>query len=249
MVPTACSQCPAGFACANGACTGTRAWRTLATSSPTHSACLLIACPVSTFSSAAGSTTCTACPAGAFTVGTNATGIEQCLCLAGFSGVNGAACTGTCVTFDGRRPCVRGQTDRAATIPMHPACPINSYKPTVGSGACTQCTDNSFTNSVGTVNASQCLCSPGYYGSGTLGCQSTHTEKKGGGGGGVGATNIAYGSRARILAHKGCPSCDLTAFCPATGLTGCICQAGFTGSDNSACTRTCDCTSTPRGRS
>ena len=65
--------------------------------------CLVVApfplgavCPVNTFgSSTPGGTNCTSCPAGTFTTSTGTSDVNNCLCKAGFEGVNGDVCTGT----------------------------------------------------------------------------------------------------------------------------------------------------------
>ena len=63
-----------------------------------------------------------------------------------------------------------------APLPCPPraACPVNTFKPLLGPGSCTQCVANSGTASSAAVAASQCVCSSSYYGSGDTSCSRTH---------------------------------------------------------------------------
>jgi hypothetical protein len=89
------------------------------------------ACPVNTYSTSIGSTSCTACPAGYFTANAASTSALTCQpCARGlFSTGNGAACT---------------------------ACPLNTYSNNVGSAACTNCLPGTFTRAVGSNSSALC---------------------------------------------------------------------------------------------
>jgi len=64
-----------------------------------------------------------------------------------------------------------------------PACPLNTFKNVTGEGECYQCPPNSYTATTASNSVDDCLCNPGYYGSGELGCSRTlaatiHTRPK-----------------------------------------------------------------------
>ena len=140
------------------------------------------------------------------------------------------------------------------------ACAANTYKSTTGTGTCTPCVDNSVTAGSGSSDPTQCTCVNGYYGSGDTQCScasraSRHPPVPGTGTrhrlrsqlaeAAVVAACLAVGLcavfvRACIffLFPSACPTCGLNSFCPTNSLSGCICQAGFTGADNTDCSGT-----------
>ena len=94
------------------------------------------ACGAGNYSAAVGATaasTCLACPASSLSP--SGSGVStNCVCIAGFSGPDGGACT---------------------------ACAAGKYKPAAGSAPCTDCLANSYHALTGRTAASACQCNAG----------------------------------------------------------------------------------------
>ena len=122
-------------------------------------------------SATAGGTNCTACPAGTFTTSAGTTNTNNCLCKAGYEGVNGAVCTGK---RRGRESWDllknAALTNEGSVGVVLTACPIGFYKSAIGNGTCTPCGTNAYTASTGSSSSSQCLCLASYYGNAAVAC-------------------------------------------------------------------------------
>ena len=165
------------------------------------------ACPVNTFASAPGTgtalTRCIACAGTTDTQGVaGASSPQQCICPAGQYGNGGDTCT---------------------------LCPAGSYKTAAGNGnssACILCPPGATTlGGTGSVTYDDCLCAPGYYGSGAtcLACPSdTFKTDSGNGNATVVCTACAIGTTTG----------GVTA---ASTSSSCLCPAGKYGSGNSLC--------------
>jgi hypothetical protein len=92
-------------------------------------------CPANTFKSSEGNSACTLCAANA-SAPTGSAAMTACLCLPGFTGVNGGPCA----------PCARGE-----------------YKSVNGSSACVKCANNTMSPGASS-KMTDCLCIGGYVG-------------------------------------------------------------------------------------
>ena len=125
-------------------------------------------CLAGTYSELPGSSACVACPGGSYATGAGSLNVTtNCtLCGAGsYSTLEGATALAACVK------CAMGyyQPDQGALLCL--ACPKDTYLNTTGAAAAASClTCAPFSETVGTnsTTRAQCLCSKGYFSSGSV---------------------------------------------------------------------------------
>lgn len=134
--------------------------------------------PNATGCSGSTPTECNDCPANSGTLHSATAqnpniGIKSCLCNENFYGPLGGPCTQchtTQVRPEGRVAfdtniancqCIAGHEPN--TTAECSACAIGSYKDAIGNTACTACPATFTTESTGTVDASACVCAPGFF--------------------------------------------------------------------------------------
>ena len=224
-------------------------------------------CAVGLFAPAQGLGACTACPPYTTTRAVGATDISMCVCIAGFSGLDGGPCTRMLTA--NCRPHARAHASlahfdlagaRTLVVVMHaPACPSDTYKDVVGSDACAACPANSFTNGAsGATSVAQCICPPGYTGANGTSCNGTwagpiKTRARSTSTHGVckplammdlrarSCTACPAGSYKSDAGSASCTPCapkTTTAELAAISSTACTCAPGFSGPNAQACAGT-----------
>ncbi|EKX34852.1 hypothetical protein GUITHDRAFT_119038 [Guillardia theta CCMP2712] len=191
----ACTPCPAGtyktttggtFYNASGACQE---------------------CPIDTYTEVQAQTwACTPCPAYSYTLQSRTSNASHCICESGHYRVSKTLCN----------PCTPGSYKHDSSAPGKPCdlCPIDTYLPVYGSiGPCFPCINHTTTLGLtGRVYARDCVCNPGYYGSGNSSCSlcpKNHYCL-----GGLNALQCPFGSYSKV----GAPN-----------ISSCVCLAGFHG--------------------
>ena len=225
---TACDDCPANSVDVSGQYCICNAGYHL--SAP--DTCLQ--CDVGTWKSGSGNATggCTTCGEHMTTLNTESTGIESCLCNAGYYG-NYDACqscaTGTYTNSVGNTICTDcpvgsssltntndEESDCVADVGyeklngVYTECNIGFYKNTIESIACSECAHGSTTASTGSTQNTQCECiSPNYYGNAGEECLCA------GGYARWHEDDHTHATIRRLLSHEDCNLCEAGKYCPA----------------------------------
>ena len=165
------------------------------------------ACAPGTYKPAPGNDACTPCANFSITPVPGAVNATQCACRedAAFEGPAGGPCVcraGTTLDGDTCRACAPG-----------------TYKPAPGNDACTACPENS-NSTPGAVNATQCICLPGFAGAP---------------GGNCGTCGVDEYLEVEAGDCRACPNHTIS-HAGTIGVEGCVCRPGFTGADGEACT-------------
>ena len=101
------------------------------------------------------------------------------------------------------------------------ACPLGTYKSSLGSAACTSCPSNSNTTVTGATSVATCACAAGYGGLNATLC-----------------TACGLGTYKSAVANTACSSCasdSSTATTASTSSSACLCNAGYSGPNGGAC--------------
>jgi hypothetical protein len=192
-------------------------------------------CTIGSYKAGSGNVACTACPPRSSTEGNASTDASNCTCVPGSFGPGpGQACT---------------------------LCALGSYQNLTGASECMACQDGFTTESRGTVDPSQCVCSPGNTGPSCLPCPAGTFSP-----GGANApacqdcppgSESGNGSAACVCkegaqgppeactcsagwygnASSACQLCPGNSTSPAesANITDCVCMAGYSGPDGGPC--------------
>lgn len=201
-----------------------------------------VACLPGQYKNTTSNHVCDSCPAHAWSPLASAA-LSQCACVAGYTGVNGTACTACTNSFkasygptnctacpvnsvsapaaisSSQCACLPGYTSAFNGSTCHP-CAASSYKPTFGSDVCSPCPINSW-SPAGSFAIDQCTCLPGFTGSNGTACSPC----------GQAQYKDSFGSAA-------CSNCPAHASSPlaSASVTACECMPGYHGFNGSVCT-------------
>ncbi|EKX34804.1 hypothetical protein GUITHDRAFT_118978 [Guillardia theta CCMP2712] len=122
-------------------------------------------CPLGSYTDVPNQTeACTPCPVNSYTLQTRSNSSLLCYCEPGYARVSKTEC----------RACAPGSFRPDSSAPGKPCniCPINTYLPETASlGPCIRCMNHTTTLGLtGRSSARDCVCNPGYYGSGDASC-------------------------------------------------------------------------------
>ena len=180
----------------------------------------------------AAATNCNACPANT-TSNAGSSNITQCICIPGYSGINGEACTpcpsGTYKASNGSETCI--------------SCNAGTYSAVfaaTSSITCLNCHNNSFSRSRST-DITDCKCIMGYTGPDGVGCRACSAgffKQVNGSDACLACPPGKYNTLKASLSEKACSACLNSSYSPAgsDSLTDCICNAGYTGLHGQPCT-------------
>jgi hypothetical protein len=201
------------------------------------------ACALNYYKSVVGSASCTACGSNSNTLGlTGCASIIDCKCNIGYTGPDGGVCQrckkDSYKATNGSVDCIdcpsnsgvvsQGSTSLTACTcdvgytgndggPCLP-CDIGKYKTLTGSSVCLSCPVLATTNNVGQTAKSNCICSPGNFGTGSSSCSPC-------------SANYYKANAGDAAGCTSCPSFTISS----TGSITCQCQAGYEGNDLGPC--------------
>eukprot|EP00961_Rhodomonas_salina_P193098 2605879-Rhodomonas_salina.1 len=169
---------------------------------------------------------CVSCPTGSES-GAGGMRLQDCQCIAGFSGQNGTTCApcnaGTYKSFVGSGECTR--------------CSRGAYLNVVGRSACFTCPGNNSDSHLGTVEVEGCYCIAGYTGpnGGHCGACAVGTYKAGNGS--TPCMQCAAGTWLNLTGGTSCRACPTHSISAAgaPSISFCLCNAGYTSSENNPC--------------
>lgn len=192
------------------------------------------ACPVSTYQTGVGSSTCSACPAGTLSPeGSDA--LEDCVvpeCAAGSTGPDFRTCTA----------CTAGKYKLATGSAACTDCGAGTYSDAVGAtlaSTCSACPANSISPS-GSSLATSCKCNAGYTGSDGESCSACFAGTYKTGVGSATCLNCdanTYSTTVGATAVSTCLACtsNSQSVSGSTAATSCVCNPGFTGPNGGVC--------------
>ena len=191
-------------------------------------------CDVGSYSVAVGATavsTCVSCPVNSNSV-VSSSAIAACICNAGFTGPDGGVCLA----------CVAGKYKTVTGSVVCTNCGVGSYSVTVGTTAassCVTCPVNS-NSAVSSSDVAACTCNAGFTGPDGGVCSSCVAGKYKTNSGSVACTDCGVGTYSTTVgasAASTCVSCPVNSnsVSSSSAITGCTCNAGYTGPDGGVC--------------
>ena len=188
-------------------------------------------CPVNTYASMSGSSTCVSCTSYASSPESSMS-VTNCTCNAGATG-NGTVCM----------LCAAGKYKNASGSASCDDCPANTYATLIGANSlsvCVNCPVNS-TSASGSPAVSSCRCSPGFTGPGGGVCVACASGKYKTVNGTATCTDCWAGSYSGALGANSsdtCLSCPNNSWVAGVGsslVTACTCNAGASGPNGGPC--------------